>query len=148
MIGILHGRCVCGALTYTLAEGQRSPPYACHCTDCQTRTGSAFSEHMIISEADVSIAGSIEEHVQLRENGSKTTHIGCATCGTIILSKSDARLGSATLRCGTLEVRSLVEPRAHFWTRSKQPWFKLSDQSKQHLTQPIDPIEWLRSLRG
>src|SRR3546814_14775313 len=42
MKGELTGGCFCGAVRYVLEEGFRFRPYACHCTDCQSRTGSAF----------------------------------------------------------------------------------------------------------
>lgn len=51
--GELTGGCLCGAVRYTLRDGLRFRPYACHCTDCQTRTGSAFSEHMLFALADL-----------------------------------------------------------------------------------------------
>ena len=39
---------------YSLREGFRFRPYACHCTDCQTRTGAAFSEHMLFARLGTS----------------------------------------------------------------------------------------------
>ena len=34
MKGDLTGGCLCGEVRYTLHQGFRLNPYACHCTDC------------------------------------------------------------------------------------------------------------------
>ena len=61
MKGKLTGGCLCGAVRYTLHEGFRLNPYACHCTDCQSRTGSAFSEHMLFGVSEPTREGTIWE---------------------------------------------------------------------------------------
>ena len=38
----LSGSCQCGAITYTV-DAEPLFTYACHCSSCQKRTGSAFS---------------------------------------------------------------------------------------------------------
>ena len=38
----LTGACISGAVRYSVAPGMRMKSYACHCNDCQTRSGSAF----------------------------------------------------------------------------------------------------------
>ena len=60
MKGELTGGCLCRAVRYTLREGMRFNPYACHCTDGQSRTGSAFSEHMLFVLADLDISGELD----------------------------------------------------------------------------------------
>ena len=47
MKGELTGGCVCGAVRYTLKEGFRFLPYACHCSECQARTGSLLKRGII-----------------------------------------------------------------------------------------------------
>ena len=42
MVPQLSGGCLCQAVRYVLTQRVRLNPYACHCTDCQRRTGSAF----------------------------------------------------------------------------------------------------------
>src|SRR3546814_2351382 len=78
MKGELTGGCVCGAVRYVLAEGFRFRPYACHCTDCQSRTGSAFSEHMFFARADLSIEGELDAGVMTQPSGAVSSIWGCA----------------------------------------------------------------------
>jgi len=48
------GQCLCGAVRYRV---HREPlaVYACHCTDCQRRTGSAFAMSMIVRPEDLEL---------------------------------------------------------------------------------------------
>jgi Glutathione-dependent formaldehyde-activating enzyme len=50
----LKGGCACGAVRYEIA----APPlaiYACHCTDCQRRTGTAFALNMPVRTSSLRI---------------------------------------------------------------------------------------------
>ena len=44
----LEGSCQCGAVTYTVSA-EPLFTYACHCSSCQKRTGSAFSLGLVIA---------------------------------------------------------------------------------------------------
>jgi hypothetical protein len=43
----LEGGCACGAVRYWLASGPMFV-HCCHCTSCQTETGSAFAINALI----------------------------------------------------------------------------------------------------
>jgi hypothetical protein len=45
----LGGGCMCGAVKYEILEAPLRV-YACHCTDCQRVTGSAFSLGVVVSD--------------------------------------------------------------------------------------------------
>ena len=78
--GTLTGTCLCGEVRYSLAPGFRLNPYACHCTDCQSRTGSAFSEHMLFSLANLTISGELDAGEYDQPSGARATIYGCARC--------------------------------------------------------------------
>ena len=46
-----EGGCRCGAVRYKLALDTLPLTYACHCLDCQTWSGSAFSQQTFVPEA-------------------------------------------------------------------------------------------------
>jgi hypothetical protein len=54
----LQGGCICGAVRYELLE---KPLFiqACHCTQCQTATGSAFILTMILEAHSENLNGQI-----------------------------------------------------------------------------------------
>ena len=143
MIGELTGKCVCGAASYTLREGFRFRPYACHCTDCQSRTGSAFSEHMLFARHDLTIAGEFDSGSYLQPSGAISTIWGCAKCKVRVFAENNARAGFASLRCGTLDRSAEVIPAAHVWIRSKQSWLIIPDGVPALLEQPTTQAEWL-----
>ena len=144
MKGELTGGCLCGAVRYTLREGFRFRPYACHCTDCQSRTGSAFSEHMLFVLADLSIDGELDAGEFTQPSGARSRIVGCARCKTRIYATNSEREGMASLRCGTLDNSAAVVPAAHLWVKSKQPWIGLPSDAVTMDEQPRSSDEWLK----
>ncbi|MEJ0022380.1 MAG: GFA family protein [Alphaproteobacteria bacterium] len=49
--------CRCGAVRYELQTAALPRAYACHCLDCQTWTGSAFSVQFPVAEAALTVQG-------------------------------------------------------------------------------------------
>ena len=95
MKGELTGKCLCGAVTYTLREGFRLNPYACHCTECQTRTGSAFSEHMLFMLADLKMDGELDVARYTQPSGTQSEIFGCAVCKALIYAVNNTREGTS-----------------------------------------------------
>ena len=95
MKGELSGGCLCGAVRYVLREGFRLNPYACHCTDCQSRTGSAFSEHMLFALADLEISGELDVGEYVQPSGAHSRISGCAICKSRIYAVNGSQEGLA-----------------------------------------------------
>lgn len=143
MKGELTGGCLCGAVRYTLRDGFRLNPYACHCTDCQSRTGTAFSEHMLFTLSDLDIAGELDAGVYDQPSGAHSTIYGCAKCKARIYAVNNSREGMASLRCGTLDTSASFVPAAHVWVRSKQPWIGLPADARVMDEQPRTSEDWI-----
>lgn len=148
MKGELTGGCLCGAVRYTLKEGFRFLPYACHCTDCQSRTGSAFSEHMLFARPDLSIEGELDEGVFTQPSGAVSSIWGCSVCKARIFAENSTRPGFASLRCGTLDLSADIIPVAHLWVRSKQSWIIIPEGVKSMDEQPRTAEEWAELVGG
>ena len=146
MKGELSGGCLCSAVRYRLTEQFRMPPYACHCTDCQSRTGSAFSEHMLVGEADIHVEGEVDAGTFVQPSGAQSTMIGCPRCKTRLYAVNSERPGMASLRCGTLDRSAEVVPAAHIWVDSKQPWIILPEGTPTVAEQPRSNEEWTALL--
>jgi hypothetical protein len=146
MQGELTGGCLCGAVRYVLRAGLRLNPYACHCTDCQSRTGSAFSEHMLFAEADIELTGELDVGEYDQPSGAHSRIFGCARCKARIHAINSSRPGMASLRCGTLDASASFVPAAHVWVKSKQPWISLPDGAKTMDEQPRSAEDWLQFL--
>jgi hypothetical protein len=143
MDGELRGRCICGGVSYTLRDGFRFRPYACHCTGCQSRTGSAFSEHMLFLRQDLEIEGKLDSGTYRQPSGANSTLWGCSKCKVRIFAENDTRPGFASLRCGTLDRSSEVVLAAHLWIGSKQSWVTIPEGVPTLKEQPTTQAEWM-----
>lgn len=119
------GGCHCGALRYELA----APPlmiYNCHCTNCQKITGSAFTVAATIPEAAFRFTKGAPKTVEWKSDaGNIRFGYFCADCGTRIAHGQIPSIGMLSLRAGTFDDTSWVEPVGDIWTRSAQKWVKL-----------------------
>ncbi len=49
------GQCLCGSVRYRVSQ-EPLTLYACHCTECQRRTGSAFALSLIVRRDDLQVS--------------------------------------------------------------------------------------------
>ena len=119
------GSCACGKIGYELT-GEPLFTHACHCTDCQRRSGAAFCLSMMLEAQQLEItAGTLAGFPKTATSGALKTVYFCAGCGIIIYGHTTEWPGIIWIRPGTLEDTSWVAAQAHIWTRSKQPWLTL-----------------------
>jgi hypothetical protein len=146
MSGVLTGGCLCGAVRYTVAPGLRMKPYACHCTDCQRRSGSSFGIQLGIMEPNLQISGELIAGEHIQPSGAKAGIFACAKCLTRLYTTNDRRPGIINLRAGTLDASPELVPAAHLWVKSKQPWLVLPEGVPALDEQPQTPEEWRELL--
>ena len=78
----IDGRCHCGYITYE-AEIDPDKTLICHCTDCQTLSGSAFRVVAYTREdAFTLLSGELKAYVKTSESGNKRPQSFCPECGT------------------------------------------------------------------
>jgi hypothetical protein len=123
----LTGGCRCGAVRYALATETLPPTYACHCRDCQTWTGSAFSQQAILPEHLLTVTGPVEMYELATPSGHLSRQRVCGTCHTRIFNTSNARPGLVVLRAGTLDESECLAAVAHIWVKRMQPWIAIPD---------------------
>ena len=126
MSGILGG-CRCGAVRYSLALEKLPRTYACHCRDCQTWSGSAFSQQTFLPEAALITTGSLSVYELTTPSGRVSKQRVCGICHTRIYNSNSARPGVVVVRAGTLDQSDQLDVVAHIWVKRKQPWLKLAE---------------------
>jgi hypothetical protein len=99
----------------------------CHCTHCQKTSGSAFSVNVFVPAEGLSFVGDPARYRDTSEGGRAVERLFCANCGSSIASVAEAFPGLVILKAGSLDDRSWLEPSAHVWTRSRQPWVSVPD---------------------
>jgi hypothetical protein len=124
----LEGGCACGAVRYRL----RSAPmfvHCCHCTSCQTETGSAFAVNALIESDRVeTLAGAPEPLLIPSESGRGQNVWRCPSCRVALWSNyGGAKDLLRFIRVGTLDMPGALEPDIHIYTRSKLPWVRLPE---------------------
>ena len=123
----IQGGCRCGAVRYTLALDALPRTYACHCRDCQTWSGSAFSQQTFLPEAGLSVTGPLFVYALTNASGRTSTQRMCRVCHTRIYNSNSARPGVVVVRAGTLDRSDELDIVAHIWVKRKQPWLKLPE---------------------
>jgi hypothetical protein len=125
------GGCACGDVRYRLTS---EPMFVncCHCSNCQTQTGSAFVINALIETARIETsAGDLE--ITTVASGDDGIHdiYRCPTCKTAVWSDYGRRPGLRFVRVGTLDEPAELPPRVHVFSRSKLPWIRLPEQVPQ-----------------
>ena len=124
----LEGGCTCGAVRYRL----KSAPmfvHCCHCTKCQTETGSAFVLNALIESDRVeTLAGAAEPFMVPTESGRGQQIWRCPECRIALWSNyGGANDKLRFVRIGTLDDPGALPPDIHIYTRSKLPWVQIPD---------------------
>ena len=121
----IQGGCRCAAVRYTLALDALPRTYACHCRDCQTWSGSAFSQQTFVAEALLNVSGPVVGYELVTPSGNVSLQRMCAVCHTRVYNSNSARPGIVVVRAGTLDRSDELEVVAHIWVKRKQPWLRL-----------------------
>lgn len=98
--------------------------HACHCRDCQIRTGSAFSMAMRVRADGFEILGDAETVTSTRRSpmGVSSVHHHCPVCLVRTHTTTLERPEVVTVRPGTLDDTRWVRPAVQLWTQSAMPW--------------------------
>jgi hypothetical protein len=128
MPGSIEGGCRCGNIRYRIARSELPKVYACHCRDCQTWSGSAFSLQFFAPENTLTLTGEPALYELTSQTSGRTSRQrGCPVCFTRIYNTNSARPGFVTLRAGTLDRSDELEIVAHIWTKRKMRGVAIPD---------------------
>lgn len=122
----LEGGCQCGRLRYRVTKAPLTF-YACHCTICQTQSGSAFGSSMMLHADGIDLTGPHDTFGHTGGSGRAMECAFCPSCGVRIthwIVGSDIRV----LKPGTLDDTTWLIPAGHIFTATRQPWVRLGAQ--------------------
>lgn len=144
----LVGGCQCGALRYEVSM----PPlmiYNCHCTNCQTIGGGAFGTPAAILEGSFAFTkGEPKKYEWTSDAGNLRFGWFCGDCGSRIAHGQVPSVGVLSLRSGTLDDTSWIEPVGDIWSRSAQSWALPDSGRLRTEQQPTDYGPFMERFRA
>jgi hypothetical protein len=118
----IDGGCHCGHIAY-VAEIDPDKVGICHCTDCQTLSGSAFRVSVPAAKEAFSLRGGEPKiYVKTAESGNKRAQAFCPECGTAIYAADVTDPQVFNIRVGTARQRAELRPKSQGWCRSALDW--------------------------
>lgn len=134
----VDGACHCGSITYE-AEVDPSKVAICHCTDCQTLSGSAFRTVVPTNAGTFRLlSGALKVYVKTSDNGNKREQGFCPDCGSPVYSAPAGEvIKVVALRVGTLRQRAELIPQDQYWFRSAQAWLQQLPAISRREKQPV-----------
>jgi hypothetical protein len=117
----LLGGCLCGAVRYSL-NGAPLLVHVCHCHDCQSVSGSAYSLTVLVTTAALALTGPLETFTRTTASGREVRNTACSKCRAGLTSNDVARPNYTGLRAGTLDDANWAVPIAQTFVRSAIPW--------------------------
>lgn len=113
----LAGGCRCGKVRFRIS----APPLltmACHCTGCQSMTGSAYSLSVAVpAEGFDVVTGS-----PVLGGLDRTMHYHCPECLAWLFTRPPGMDWFVNVRAGALDDPSWFEPFIETWTEEKMAW--------------------------
>lgn len=125
----LDGKCQCGEVHYHVT-GVPVTLFACHCTECQRQSSSAFGMALWVKDARVELlSGALTRWIRTLPSGRSMECSFCPNCGTRLFHQVLGQSEIVSIKPGTLDDISWLNPVGHIWTKSMQPWVRLDPES-------------------
>lgn len=139
--------CLCGQVRFRL-NAEPLTLYACHCTDCQRRSGGALLLSMWVPRESIEVVqGAPALVTSIANDGRERRSQVCPACQVRLWAEPVHRPQLAILRPGMLEQAQDFTPIAHQFVRSALPWFVFPPGVARFETAPDDPAEYIRLWR-
>ncbi len=116
------GGCQCGAIRYRLRQ-EPMTLYACHCRSCQKQSAGAFGLSLRMERSGVEFSGASPRIWRTAgDSGTPKLCAFCAECGTRLYHTGENPNDPLTIKAGSLDETSDIEPVSHLWTIRAQRW--------------------------
>lgn len=131
----LAGRCLCGAVEYTVAD-EFEYCCNCHCSNCRRATGAAFKTFAGIERDKLCVTRGGDALLTFGEEVACDKR--CKVCGSFLFSivNNGARVHVAL---GSLVDTPSIRPSAHIFVGSKASWFEICDELPQYEQHVVGP---------
>ena len=135
---MIDARCSCGAIAVSL-PGPPNIVAACHCLECQRRTGAPFGVGAFYPAMSVRISGAPKEYVRAGDSGGKVRAYFCSDCGSTVFWRPDKFPGMIGVAVGAIADPNFPAPIKSVFERSKHAWVEIKGVDVEHLQQGTVP---------
>jgi hypothetical protein len=131
-------RCSCGAVRLSLPEQPSRIIVACHCIDCQRRTGAPFGVGAYYPADVVSISGNSKEFSHAASSGGEIHNYFCPECGSTVYWKVTNLPAMIGVAVGAIADPKYPAPVVSVFEQSKHDWVQI-DGAVKHFQQASPP---------
>lgn len=131
-------RCSCGAVALSL-PGPSRLVVACHCIECQRRTGAPFGVGAFYPAEAVTVSGNPKEFTRASASGGKVRTYFCPDCGSTAYWKADNLPAMIGVAVGALADPTYPGPVRSIFEQSKHAWVHIDGVAVDHFPQGSAP---------
>lgn len=113
--------CCCGSLRVETI-GEATTIVACHCRECQRRTGAPFGVGAYFKKTQIRAEGASKDYVRDGQEGRKLKFYFCPKCGTSVYWEADLRPDHIGVAVGAFSDPSFPAPTVSVWDESQHSW--------------------------
>jgi hypothetical protein len=129
----MKAECQCGQLSVAL-PGPSAAVVACHCIDCQRRSGSPFGVLAYYPADQLVIAGEAKRFERPTATGGVFASFFCPACGSTVYAKAAKHPTLIGVAVGAIADPGFPAPVRSVWEQSMHPWAALAGDI-QHFPQ-------------
>jgi hypothetical protein len=127
-------RCSCGAVALSFS-GPSKLVVACHCIDCQRRTGAPFGVGAFYPAEVVTISGTPKQFTRASASGGKVHTYFCPNCGSSVYWSADNLPAMIGVAVGALADPKYSAPAKSIFEQSKHDWVQVDGATVEHFQQ-------------
>ena len=123
----MKAECQCGQLGIELPD-TTPMVVACHCVDCQRRSGSPFGVLAYYPAGQVNVIGSAKRFERSTAAGGMFATFFCPECGSTIYAMASKHPSLIGVAVGAIADPNFQPPVRSVWERSMHRWVRMPDE--------------------
>ena len=125
----MQASCQCGSLTAEIDNSAEPMVVACHCIDCQKRSGSPFGSMAYYPRDAVAVSGAAREYSRPTDSGNTYTTGFCPACGSTLYGQASAFPDIVGVTVGTISDPALPAPARSVYEQSRYHWLAMPEST-------------------
>ncbi len=128
----INAACQCGGVTVSVTAGTTADVNACHCRDCQRRTGAPFGVIAWFAESGVFIDGETRSFARKADSGRDFTSHFCPRCGSSLLFSAALKPGVIGIAAGAFADPAFPPPVRSVWEQTQHNWVDIPTATEHY----------------